>query len=196
VDRPYDYYDYTPLVIPERPIALAGFAGSAVQRTARLLSILTGLPLTLLDRQVEHRAGMDLWPLLASQGGERQRRVYEAELLRRALGAKTPPIVALGDTTLLDPGLRWLVGERARVVHLRTTLDEVCRELERSRIEEPSRHAHVTRGQPPDPAALRGPHAELTVLLDRHAQVAIDVAGRHPTVVARELLALLGLDSP
>ena len=134
---PYDYYDYTPLVIPERPVAVAGFPGSAVQRTARLLSILTGLPLTLLDRQVEHRAGMDLALLASSPGGERQRRVHEAELLRRALGMRTPPIVALGDSTLLDPGLRWLVTERARVVHLRTTLEEACRELERARVREP-----------------------------------------------------------
>jgi shikimate kinase len=195
MQRPYDYYDYTPLVVPDRPIAVAGAPGAGVQRTARLISILTGLPLALLDRQVEHRAGTDLSRLVAAPGGRQRRRTHEAELLRRALSMRTPPIIALGDDTLLDAGLRWLVTERARVVHLRTTLEECVRELERTRVEEPSRHAHVLFGRPPDRTALRGPHAELTALLDRLAEVSVDVVARHPTRVARELVQLLDLDT-
>jgi len=112
-----DYYSYKPLVIPERPIALAGPTAARINKTARLVSILTGLPLFLLDRGVEHQIGKDLRRVIL-EDGEDARRDTEAKLLERPLTQRTPPVIALGATTLLDEALRRRVLERATVVYV------------------------------------------------------------------------------
>lgn len=112
-----DYYSYEPLVVPERPIALAGTPPARIDRTARLVSILTGLPLFLLDRAVEHRLGKGLRRVLL-EDGEPARRDAEAALLDRPLAQRTPPVIALGSTTLLDEALRRKVLDRATVVYV------------------------------------------------------------------------------
>lgn len=116
-EEPIDYYSYRPLVIPEKPIALAGPLAAKINRTARLVSILTGLPLFLLDRAVEHRLGKDLRRVLL-EDGETARRDAEAALLDRPLAQRTPPVIALGSTTLLDDTLRRKVLDRATVVYV------------------------------------------------------------------------------
>ena len=115
---PIDYYSYTPLVIPDQPVAVVGSYQARVDRTARLMSILTGLPLFLLDRAVEHRFGKDLRRVLVEDGDEAHH-TAEAELLMRPLEARTPPIIALGATTLLHPALRHRVQSRATIVYVR-----------------------------------------------------------------------------
>lgn len=120
---PIDYYSYRPLVVPDKPLALAGAAAARINRTARIVSILTGLPLFLLDRAVEHRLGKDLRRVLL-EDGEAARRDAEAALLGRPLGQRTPPVIALGSTTLLDEELRRLVLERATVIYVPVDGDE------------------------------------------------------------------------
>lgn len=113
-----DYYAYTPLVIPDRPVAVAGSTQARVQRTARLMSILTGLPLFLLDRAVEHRFGKDLRRVIVEDGVDAHHQA-EGELLARPLAQRTPPIIALGTRTLLEPAVRQSVVSRAQVVYIR-----------------------------------------------------------------------------
>ncbi|MBX2802078.1 MAG: hypothetical protein KTR31_30635 [Myxococcales bacterium] len=118
MSEPIDYYSYRPLVVPERPVAVAGGPGAKVGKVARLMSILTGLPLFLLDRAVEHRFGKDLRRVVAEDGADVHATV-EAELLARPLSQRTPPIIALGERTLLEPRVRTLVVDAATVVYVR-----------------------------------------------------------------------------
>lgn len=116
-----DYYGYAPLVIPPRPIAVAGSAGARVGMTARIMSILTGLPLFLLDRAVEHRFGKGLKRAWAEEGPEAIHRV-ELELLERPLGQATPPVIALGQRTLIAPAARQRIVRGCTVVYIRAPL--------------------------------------------------------------------------
>ncbi len=113
-----DYYSYTPLIVPERPVAVVGSRSARVDRVARLMSILTGLPLFLLDRAVEHRMGKDHRRVVHEDGLPVLHSV-EAELLARPLAQRTPPILALGERTLLDPSLRRQLRGRAQIVYVR-----------------------------------------------------------------------------
>ncbi|MEN0060954.1 MAG: shikimate kinase [Myxococcota bacterium] len=117
MSEPIDYYSYTPLVIPDKPLALVGLPAARINQTARLVSILTGLPLFLLDRAVEHRLGKDLRRVLL-EDGEEARREAETALLDRPLAQSTPPVIALGSTTLLDETLRAKVLERCTVIYV------------------------------------------------------------------------------
>ncbi len=192
VDAPYDYYSYQPLVVPEQPIVLTGFVGARVAQTARVASILTGLPLFLLDRAVEHRSGCSL-PRLIASAGPRGRHTAEAAVLARPLSEATPPVVALGDTTLLDAGLRWTL-RSCRVVHLRQTLDEAVDRLTSDLSAAPASHWHVLAGTVPTATSL-GPEFERhCAAYSRRADVEVDVAGRHPRRVAQSVLDRLGLD--
>lgn len=113
-----DYYSYKPLIIPDRPIALVGPRDVRVDRIARLASILTGLPLFLLERGIEHRMGKELRRVILEDGADTLRDA-ELALLPRPLSQRTPPILALGPTTLLDAEVRAMVCGRATVVWLR-----------------------------------------------------------------------------
>lgn len=192
VDAPHDYYGYQPLVTLEQPIAVAGFAGSRVDQTARLLSILTGLPLFLLDRAVEHQAGCSLGRLVAS-AGPRGRHTAEASLLPRPLRQRTPPVIALGDTTLLDPGVRWLLRD-TRVVYLHQELDEAAARIAVDHASAPSKHWHVLQGASPTPEALRERFEAVHAACMARADVTCPVDGRHPQRVAQDLLKRLDLD--
>lgn len=118
MSEPIDYYGYTPLVSPARPIAVAGSAGAWVNMTARLMSILTGLPLFLLDRAVEHRFGKGLRRVYAEDGSEAVE-AAEAELLVRPLRQSTPPIIALGQRTLIGATVRKRICDQSTVVYIR-----------------------------------------------------------------------------
>jgi hypothetical protein len=115
--EPVDYYGYRPLVTPARPIALVGPRAVRADRVARVVSILTGLPLFLLDRAVEHRFGKDLRRVIL-EDGDAARRTAEAALLARPLRQPTAHVLALSEVTLLDEALRGMIRASSTVVYV------------------------------------------------------------------------------
>ncbi|MEO0605015.1 MAG: shikimate kinase, partial [Myxococcota bacterium] len=69
------------------------------------------------------RLGKDLRRVLL-EDGEETRRDAEASLLDRPLAQRTPPVIALGSTTLLHEELRDKVLNRATVVYVAVDGDE------------------------------------------------------------------------
>ncbi len=147
MDEPIDYYSYKPLIVPDKPVALVAPRPVHVDRVARLASILTGLPLFLLDRAVEHRVGKDLKRVML-EDGEAVLRQAERDLLPRPLSQRTPPILSLRATTLLDAEVRSLVCGAATVVYLvpeavDPDLDELLGLISDERV--PTRGRHEQR---------------------------------------------------
>ncbi|MEL7061035.1 MAG: shikimate kinase, partial [Acidobacteriota bacterium] len=95
-----DYYSHHPLVSLDRHVVLAGFVTEETRGIGYRLAALTGLPVTDLDRSIEHVAGQSVWKLIWNEGEARYREL-ERVALRRALDDRPLGIITLGDGTLL-----------------------------------------------------------------------------------------------
>lgn len=94
-----DYYDYHPLVKLREPFAMTGPPGADVHRLGSAVAARCGLPLTDIDRLIEHRCGCSLATLIANEGAQRYAEL-EYELLRRAVPGTPYGIIVLGDHAL------------------------------------------------------------------------------------------------
>lgn len=102
------YYDYTPLASLGKHLVIAGYIGEETRLIGYQLASLTGLPVTDLDRKVEHHAGKSVWELIWSEGEGRYRNL-EQEHLRGLLAARPFSILTLGDGALIAAENRRLV---------------------------------------------------------------------------------------
>ncbi len=186
-----DYYSYKPLVALERPVALVGFPGCRPLQTARVASMITGCPLTLLPRAVGHHLGKTVEGLVLD-GEHASLHGAEAALLEKALGGRSNPLVALGPTTLDDPELRDWIAERCQIVHLSQTLTEAVNSIHAEMAEDRRKHRHLDAYAPIGAPTLRPLFDRRTALFRELAEVDIPVAGRPPLTVGRALPDDLG----
>lgn len=184
-----DYYDYTPTVFLERPVALTGFLGGKLGHVGSMIAQRTGLSLIDLPRWVEHEAGRSLSELVLLDG-EGALRAIEARLLRRALDDRPAGIIALGDGTLLDPDNRRLVQEKARLVYLKADLDDALRCIRAHLRESPGELPDFVLNEPESVQALR-PLFEARREGYEGAEVVLEVSGKHPNRIAEEIIAIL-----
>jgi shikimate kinase len=188
------YYSYQPAVTLDRPLCLIGFMGAGVGAVGSTLGALTGLTWIDLDRRVEHAAGRSISHLVLREGLDAWRTIERGEL-RRALGARPPRIVSLGDGALLDDDNRALVKERAQLVYLRAPVEDLARAVRRELDEQPGRYpTFMQRGAVVTAAAL-GPllAAREPGYLD--GAVVVDLDRQAPTRVARAVMRAVGLAS-
>lgn len=148
-----DYYDPSPPRPLDRPVVLAGFVGARVDTVARLLAATTGHPLVDLERGIEHHAGCTIAEIVLRDGVPELRRL-EARWLPLALTRRPPPIVALGEGTLLDPAMRGLVARTSTLVYLRAPLDHLVAVLRAQIAANPGRHYASLFGLQPSEALL------------------------------------------
>ncbi|TVQ89977.1 MAG: hypothetical protein EA397_13535 [Deltaproteobacteria bacterium] len=189
-----DYYSYRPLITPEQPICLASMPGGQAGKTARLISILTGLPLAWLDRSVEHRAGTSIDGLVIQQG-EAARHALERKEIPKVLAHKTPHIIALGETTLLDQELCGLLRAKSRLMYLRRPVPSLVAELDRLSTKRRTTYARYFLDQPISPQAVQALVDRLEPPLLAHAQV-IDVGELRPPSAAGRVIEALGWELP
>lgn len=112
-----DYYDYSPLIVLERPVVVTGPLTEFSRAVGYRATSLLGIPYHDIERLIEHEIGNNLSRLIALQGEEGYRQV-EAVCLRRVLQQTPFGLVALGDGGLLSPTNRALVRQQARLVVL------------------------------------------------------------------------------
>lgn len=186
-----DYYSYRPRVKLERPVALVGFAGCRPMQTARVAAMLTGLETVMLPHQVTHYLSRHPEALML-QGEEELLHDAELELLEKAGRKRSPPLIALGWTTLQDPRCAGWMVQHALVVHLRQTLQEAVRSIEEERSTDPRKHQHLQLAGGWDEVSLAPLYTTATARFERLAQVEIQVAGRAPLEVGRTIPELLG----
>ena len=111
------YYDYTPTITLSRPLALIGLPGTPYRQVGLELAALTGLPLTDLDRLIEHRVGQSVWDLVDDQGLAAYRQL-QTQLLPQTLSGIPPGIVILGEGALLEDNNRHQVLAGTSLVYL------------------------------------------------------------------------------
>ena len=123
-----DYYSYAPKKVPFVPIAITAFSGSHCRLVGSMMHQLTGLPLIDLDHWVEHKAGKSLSEVIAKHG-EPHLRSMESDLLQKALNAKPPGIIALGESTLMNKANQDLINEASILVYLEYDIENLVKLL-------------------------------------------------------------------
>lgn len=108
-------------------IALTGFPGSGKTSVGRELSAITGLPLIDLDHLVEKISGKSIEDIFA-EDGEEAFRCLETEALRN-IDFDKDGILALGGGSLLRAENAELLGDKAVVVWLKTTPENLMSRL-------------------------------------------------------------------
>jgi shikimate kinase len=140
-----DYYGYAPLVHLQRPLLLCGLPGADVGSTARVITMLTGLPLCRLAHRVAHVVG-DSHDRATITLGETAVLAREAQQLEQALAGRSPPVVALTAITLTDARMRRLALEQCDLIYLRLDVHQALKRIRQQCADTPSKHLAVRAG--------------------------------------------------
>lgn len=186
-----DYYSYKPLVRLERPVALVGLPGCHAMQTARVAAMITGLEVRMLPRSVAHMVGMDPEGLIL-QGRDGELHDAELEIVKEALNKRSPPLLALGPTTLESPAVQQLLLEKTHIVHLALTVPEAFDALQDDMVEDPRKHQHLRKHGPISQSNLKLLFHQRLRLFSAMAKTEVQVGGRPPLKVGRELPGVLG----
>jgi shikimate kinase/3-dehydroquinate synthase len=147
----------------------------------RLLAEQCGRPYVDLDTEIERSTGRPVAALFAERG-EPAFRALESEHLRRVLDAGAPSVVSLGGGALLDRGTRLDALERAVVVTLEATSEEILRRAGDTATRP------LLHGPDPRARALQLMAERRVAYCESHARIA--TTGRSPEDVARDALAV------
>lgn len=189
-----DYYAYKPLVHPDRPVCLVGLPGSRADQIARMVSLLTGLPLFQVDRAVEHKAGRTIDGVMI-QEGRAARLAWERQVLPPVLKRPTPHVIALSDSTLLDPALADLVRATTRLVHVVRPRQALVSEMARQNARNRGAFARLLLACPAEADRLEPAFAPLEAPM-RNAEHVLDVGELHPQRAADLVIDALGWTIP
>lgn len=100
-----------------QPLLLSGFMGTGKSTIGPIVASQANVPFVDLDATIEAAAGKSIARFF-SEDGEPAFRNLEASTLRALLDDPTPRVIALGGGTLVNPELRELALQKARVVTL------------------------------------------------------------------------------
>ncbi len=184
------YYDHHPTVDIDKPFVITGFSGSRSHSVAHFLAAMTGLPLTDLDRQIEHHAGRSL-ALLQREDGPNAWRNIEAQLLIRALKESPPRLLAVGEGALLHAKARKAAWKMAHVVYIRRPRPTLLANIQQGLRQNPERYPIFIDRYPQDVTALEPLLATREPIYER-AHTQLDVMDIQPVEVARLLASRLG----
>ncbi len=184
-----NYYEPGPLVLLQRPVALIGFPGVDQHGLGRDLAALAGLPLIEVDRWIEHEAGQSLGALVQSQGLTALRQL-EDRFLNRALDARPPGVLVLGDGTLIKAANCQRVVAETTLVYLKISLAGAYWNL-RHYAQEKARRPHPLLLQPPDNMAQLKPLFAQRLAGFEQAHLTLDMDAMTPSAALRHLLDLM-----
>ena len=110
---PFDpYYDYGPLRVLSKPLALCGYYGSGVPELSFALSAQTGLPLHDIERMMEHKLGQRLSTY------EGTINPIEQELIGQVLNQKPYGIIMLRPQSLNNSDILKKVKKYATLMYI------------------------------------------------------------------------------
>ncbi|HEY1959808.1 MAG TPA: 3-dehydroquinate synthase [Polyangiaceae bacterium] len=168
-----------------KTLLLSGFMGTGKTTVGPLVASRLGLPFVDTDDLVAREAGASI-PDLWRREGEAKFREREHAVLERLLGDGTPRVVATGGGTLLARNVRHRALDRAVVVTLTSSPDEILR-----RVGDVSTRPNLASS---DPARRIADLLELRAEAydECHASLATD--GLDPDDVAQAVAAVHGRD--
>lgn len=190
----FGYYGHQPPVLLERPLCLVGFLGAGTVPVGSALGALTGLPWIDLARRVEHAAGCSVSQLVLEKGEGALQQV-EGVALRRALDARPAGIVSLLPGTLRLPESAAAVAAESTTVYLRLPIEDLTRNVRRELDQQPGRYPEFMLKRSVVTAAGLAPLLDARRAAYDRSTHTVDCAGKAPTTIAREIMALVGLDA-
>ena len=163
-------------------------------QTARVASMLTGVPLLMLPRAVTHLLGESPEKLLLDNATAR---LYEAEisLMQRTLKARTKGIIALGPTTLEDPACAAWVAKYGVVIYLRQSLRDATEAIHAEVRKDQAKHRHLMAFGDMEEETLAAVYTDRHAVFEKMANQIIDIEKRLPLRVGRDLVTALGWDA-
>jgi shikimate kinase/3-dehydroquinate synthase len=167
-----------------RPLIVNGFMGTGKSTVARTVADMCGRPHLDIDAEVERAEGQTVAQIFSSRG-EREFRALERAALSRALAANDRPVVSVGGGALLDRATRLDALDRAVVVTLDASVDEILRRTAGSA--RPLLDVPVPRLRVEELLAERR-----IAYAECHASVR--TTARSPDDVARDVVAVWGRD--
>jgi shikimate kinase len=132
-----DYYSYAPRVTLDRPLALIGFLGAETSKVGHILNAHLGVPVFDVPRQLEHAVGMSSSQLWVERG-EPSLRLEESKQIQLALEQTPPPVIVLGEGSLIEPMNRRTVASRCSLVYIRRPLEEAMARVRKQTERTPS----------------------------------------------------------
>ncbi len=183
------YYDHHPLLTLPRPACLIGFYGSQADAVARLVSARTGLPLSVLDRWVEHETGKSCSQLALEEGSEALARA-QAHHLGRALTRAPAGLVLLNAGMLNHEDVLARVLQHATLVYIERDPQFLLENLQRDWEKDRANHPPFVYAPPSTLEELR---SLLTPQLPFYeaAHLTLHGARRSAHAIAVELIAWL-----
>jgi shikimate kinase len=190
----YDYYDYAPRQLLDRPLVISGFFGSHPEQVGQCMCALSGLPFLSLAKLVEHRAGASIAHILSTAGPVRLS-ALEVESLTEQLPRRPFPIIALSEGTVVTTALLEAMCGRCLHLHLAATLVESYWRIRREMRRRPERYAPFLTVMPTKPDQLQ-PLLNTRVRGYRKADKRVPVSGLDALSSARCVLSALQLWQP
>jgi len=165
----------------QRPLLLNGFMATGKSTVGRRVAEQTGRAFVDLDDLVQERSGRSVTQLFAERG-ESGFRALEREALEGLLADRAHEglVVALGGGALLDRTWRIEVLNRAVVVTLRASVEELLRRLQA----EPGAREKRPLLADADPSARLGELLAQRQLAYQEAHATLEVDGRSPSDIA------------
>lgn len=113
----------------QRSLVLNGFMGCGKSAVGRSLARIADKECVDLDQVIEREAGKSVAQIFKDEG-EGAFRARERAALQRLLASETPSVVAVGGGALLERSVRLEVLDKAVVVHLDASIDELWRRVQ------------------------------------------------------------------
>lgn len=113
-------------------IALVGLPGAGKSTVGRLLSKRLGMPFADSDHEIEARLGVPIREFFAIEGEDRFRDIETEELDR--LTQSFDGVLSTGGGIVLRPRNRDMLRQRAQVVYLRATPEELYKRLRNDQV--------------------------------------------------------------
>lgn len=182
---PYDpYYDHSPRLNLDKPVALCGYFGSGVPELAFKICAHTGLPLHDFERAIEHKIGCRI-----AHYSESLREV-EIEVTRSALKQKPSGILMLRPTTLSEPKIRQMIKKQATTIYIQrdifvlyANILDIIENKNRTRFHSLNEDVNITTLQRDATKHVRN---------YKMADVTIKAGNQHAALLYERLLKIIG----
>lgn len=166
----------------QRPLLLSGFMASGKSTVGQRVAALAGCAFVDLDQRIEAKAGKAVRRIFEDSGEDAFRRL-EADALDELLAAGRPEVIALGGGALLARERRLTAIDRAVVVGLSCSLEELLRRNQ----EQPGTRPLLAGA---DPRVRVASLLEAREAAYAECPVRLVTDGKAPDAIAAEVLAI------